>query len=260
MLVKPEAGTHWYTSDGKPRYGATLREARKELLYPSVTTILQILAKPGLESWKQEQAILAALTLPRRDGEGEDEFAKRVVADSRAQASDAAAVGSEVHAAIENELMGAPWAVEAGLIPVMQLVTEWIAEHLDAGPTEVSGTGTGYGGRIDYIGSLLGTPTIIDFKTQYVRGKKPNTYSTWKYQGAAYRRMANFEKLGLMYLGDFAFANLVVSTDFDNPAIWLIEYTADEMRQAEDAFFKLRDLYYIEKNYFPTLESEAVAS
>ena len=54
----------------------TVRDAKQLGLFPSVTSIIKILSRPQLESWKQEQAVLAALTLPRKDGEPETEFAK----------------------------------------------------------------------------------------------------------------------------------------------------------------------------------------
>ena len=76
-----EALTHWYGKDGSPRYTVTakdgsdrpttLRDARKLSLVPSVTTILKVAAKPGLEMWKLEQMLLAALTLPQRPDEDE---------------------------------------------------------------------------------------------------------------------------------------------------------------------------------------------
>lgn len=80
ILVPRESASHWYFPDGSPLHEVeradgkgtrptNLRDARKLGLYPSVTNILSVLAKPGLNAWKQEQAILAALTLPRRSGE-----------------------------------------------------------------------------------------------------------------------------------------------------------------------------------------------
>ena len=53
----------------------TLRDARKLGLLPSVTNVLGVINKPELVEWKMTQAVLAALTLPRRDGGGEDGFA-----------------------------------------------------------------------------------------------------------------------------------------------------------------------------------------
>ena len=97
MLIVPrESASHWYYPDGTPLHEVpradgkgtrptSLRDARKLGLFPSVTNVLSILAKPGLEAWKQEQAILAALTLPRTENEPLDEFARRVVADVGSQ-------------------------------------------------------------------------------------------------------------------------------------------------------------------------------
>jgi len=70
MIVKEkvEPNGHWYTKDGTPAYTTigktgerptTLRDARKEGLLPSVTTINGQLSKAGLDTWKQQQVLLA---------------------------------------------------------------------------------------------------------------------------------------------------------------------------------------------------------
>src|SRR5574337_844081 len=74
-------GGHWYASDGSAAYTikardgsdrpTTLRDARKLMLWPSVTTIIAAGARPALERWKAEQLMLAALTLPRLPDERE---------------------------------------------------------------------------------------------------------------------------------------------------------------------------------------------
>jgi len=79
-LFSPDAA-HWYQRDGRPLHTVlsakgeprptTLRDARKLNLLPSVTNILGIIAKPELTAWLQEQAVMAALTLPRLPGETE---------------------------------------------------------------------------------------------------------------------------------------------------------------------------------------------
>ena len=86
---------HWYTRTGAPMYtvkanngqqrNTTLRDARKYDLVPSVTTILNVAAKPGLEAWKQQQILLAALTLPKAENESIDAYAERVLEDSKKQ-------------------------------------------------------------------------------------------------------------------------------------------------------------------------------
>ena len=71
-MILSEAG-HWYTLEGKPQYtvigknkkerNTTLRDARQLNLVPSVTTILDVAAKPGLVNWLINQGIHAARTL-----------------------------------------------------------------------------------------------------------------------------------------------------------------------------------------------------
>ena len=63
---KSESG-HWYTQEGEPMYtiigangkerNTTLRDAKSLGLVPSVTTIMGIIAKPSLETWKQKQLL-----------------------------------------------------------------------------------------------------------------------------------------------------------------------------------------------------------
>ena len=69
MIVKEKLteGGHWYTTTGEPAYttigangserNTTLRDARKLGLIPSVTTINNMLAKAGLNSWLQQQVL-----------------------------------------------------------------------------------------------------------------------------------------------------------------------------------------------------------
>ena len=104
---------HWYSRDGKPAYEVpyadpskgmrpvNLSDARKLGLLPSVTTIIQEAAKPGLERWKVTQGILSALTLPRLPDEPLDGFAERAMKDSQEQARKAAERGTAIHAAIQ---------------------------------------------------------------------------------------------------------------------------------------------------------------
>ena len=59
---KSSESGHWYTQEGEPMYtivgangkerNTTLRDAKKDNLVPSVTTVLSLVAKPGLENWK----------------------------------------------------------------------------------------------------------------------------------------------------------------------------------------------------------------
>lgn len=106
-----EAG-HWYSRDGSPRYtimgkngkerNTTLRDARTENLVPSVTTVLNVAAKPALTAWLQGQVLLASLTLPKLDNEPETDYIKRIIQDSKQQGRDAADKGTDIHAAVQS--------------------------------------------------------------------------------------------------------------------------------------------------------------
>ncbi|TAN06139.1 MAG: hypothetical protein EPN38_09395 [Rhodanobacteraceae bacterium] len=108
---------HWYYPDGKPAYevpssdgtkmvNPDIRHARKLSLLPSVTTVMRVLAAPGLERWKREQFALSALTLTRSPNEPDEHFLRRVDEDSRAWALKRADEGTRLHKAIEQAFRG----------------------------------------------------------------------------------------------------------------------------------------------------------
>lgn len=165
---------HYYLRDGSPCYeqptkaggtrGINLRWDRHLGLVPSVTTVLQVLAKPQLETWKVRQGILAALTLPRNEGECDDDYLARVLADSKEQAKAAAEEGTRIHDAIEKSFIGgnvpAQYTkhVEATRSRIAELfpsVSDWRAEESFAHPS-------GYGGKVDLHSPSTGI--VIDYK------------------------------------------------------------------------------------------------
>jgi len=163
---------HWYKKNGEPAYtvtakngserATTLRDARKMALVPSVTSIIKCAAAPGLEAWKRNQVLLAALTLPKEDGETDEEWAKRIMADSKEHAKQAAAKGTEIHAAIQSSYEGTPQPeYNAYIAAVENELYEW-AGHQEW-KVEVSFADmSGYGGKCDLHSPLF----LVDFKTK----------------------------------------------------------------------------------------------
>jgi len=169
--------------DGTPR-NTTLRDARERNLVPSVTTILNIAAKPGLNVWLQEQAILAALTLPRGEEETESAWLKRVVQDSKAQARDAADLGTEIHAAIQGFYEGQ----KASAFPIhVQTCTKAIESHYGARnwiAERAFAHEMGFGGKVDMHTDGI----VIDIKTKdFDDPAKVAGYDEHLMQLAAYR-------------------------------------------------------------------------
>lgn len=192
-------GEHWYGRDGTPRYevlaasglprATTLSDARKHGYVPSVTTVLSVLAKPALETWKVKQGILAALTLARLPDESDDAYLARVLADSQQQAKDAADEGTRIHNACEAYWQGQHYphtyqphvdAVCEELARIFPGITDWVAEVSFAAPD-------GYGGKVDLHSPSTGI--VVDYKG------KDGDFSDGKrlaydqhYQLAAYQR------------------------------------------------------------------------
>ena len=187
--------THWYTRTGDPMYTVpskkdgsqrptTLRDARERNLVPSVTTILNIAAKPGLNVWLQEQAIFAALTLPRYENEPESVWLKRVVQDSKSQAREAADLGTEIHTAVQGFYEGR----RASAFPIhVRTCTKAIESHYGARnwvAERAFAHEMGFGGKVD----LHSEGIVIDIKTKdFSDPSKVVPYDEHLMQLAAYR-------------------------------------------------------------------------
>lgn len=183
---------HWYAKDGTPTYriigangkerNTTLRDARKLDLVPSVTTILNCAAKPGLNAWLQQQVLLAALTLPRGQDEPEEAWIERIMADSKTVTQEAADRGTAMHGQIEAYFEKKPgeypdYVKETYISVVREFgVLDWVSEKSFASTL-------GFGGKVD----LHGNNVVIDFKTKEKVDDKTAVYDEHIMQLAAYR-------------------------------------------------------------------------
>ena len=197
MIAKePRASeaNHWYTRDGEPMYtveaakggqrATTLRDARKLNLVPSVTTVLNVAAKPALTQWLQKQVLLAALTLPRRPEEPEEEWIERIMEDSKEQGRAAADAGTDIHASIQSFYEGVPTSRhEEHVKGCVEAIREhfgnqaWVAERAFA--HEI-----GFGGKCD----LHAVNIVADVKTkEFSDPAKVDAYDEHLMQLSAYR-------------------------------------------------------------------------
>ena len=195
--TRASESNHWYTRDGVPRYtvigkngkerNTTLRDARTESLVPSVTTVLNVMAKPALIQWLQKQVLMAALTLPRTEGEPEEEYIARIMSDSKEQGRAAADAGTDIHASIqgfyEGEVVNRHEAHVKGTVAALDLLygqQPWIAER-------AFGHSLGFGGKCD-LHSAVGTGIVADVKTkEFTDPNKIDAYDDHLMQLAAYR-------------------------------------------------------------------------
>lgn len=256
-----EGSTHWYTPEGDPAYtvigangkerNTTLRDARKMNLVPSVTTVMGIAAKPGLERWKIDQALMAVLTLPMEDGESLDDFKKRALADSKEHAIQAAERGTAIHAALQGYFEGGPFGDE--YLPFINAADkalfdefsrrDWVAEEAFCSPL-------GYGGKVDLY--CRGTdvpydrPIVVDFKTkEFGPEDKVKAFDEQIMQLDAYRH-----GLGLPHA---ILANLYISVSHPGLAQLVIHPEGNHFER----FKHLLSFWQLTKNYVPELEQAA---
>jgi hypothetical protein len=195
MIVKDKQQDtgHWYTKDGAPAYtvegktgirNTTLRDARKLGLLPSVTTINGMLSKAGLDTWKQQQVLLAALTLPRSEGESEQEWLSRVMQDSKATGREAAERGTAIHAVIEAYFDQVYMPEKpAYLDEIDSTLKRTFGEQLWL-PEKSFGHPLGFGGKCDLMAK---NGFVVDFKTKDTDLDKVDVYFEHEMQLAAYR-------------------------------------------------------------------------
>lgn len=274
ILVHRESPSHWYLASGEPYHEVvradgngmrpvTLRDARKVNALPSVTNILSVLAKPGLDAWKQEQAILAALTLPKQDEETLDAFARRVVADMSEQVRSAADLGSAVHAAIEVYLQTGEPPENLDIQRLFEPVQLWIDDHIERVAlveTVAVHSEFGFAGRIDLVAKLKcsGTWAVIDFKTQKMKPDKKgiyqaNYYETWPLQLMAYLQALNHMGECSRKLEDIC--SVVINSVEPTPIQVKVWPRADHAAYWQ-AFQSARELWCFTKGYRPQLLTE----
>ena len=239
MLIKTtdsEQG-HFYTQTGEPAYrikgkngverNTTIRDCRQLGLVPSVTTILGIIAKPGLNNWLQQQVLLAALTLPRVDGESEKNWLQRVMSDARSTGREAADRGTRMHGELEKYFDHGSHDAPYYCHTVEKALDSHFGEHV-LWESERSFAWGGFGGKVD-----LSAPNIVvDFKSKEGDLSKVTAYHEQILQLAAYR-----EGLGMPAA---RCANVYFNEQGD---VKLIEHSENDLAEAYECFQYLLSYY-----------------
>lgn len=250
-MAHPAESTHWYTRKGEPMYTVkaqaghdrptTLADARKLDLVPSVTTIINSAARPGLERWKANQLLLAGLTLPREDGETESAWLDRVYKDAQVQAEQARERGVSIHTELERWYADATppvFHVEEVQGVIDLLAVRFPGEKWQAEVTFASSLG--YGGKID----LSSEHVVLDFKTKEFGPNDDPTKFAWDEHAMQVGAYA----VGIKPYEPMICGNVFVSTT--NPGmVHLHLWTEDQLDRADRMFMALRN-YWMAKNKY----------
>jgi hypothetical protein len=259
-MAHPAESLHWYDRLGRPSYTqkakdgtdrpTTLRDARKLNLLPSVTTVCRVAAAPGLERYKQNQLLMAALTLPRMPMEPEADWIERVWADSREHAKEAAELGTSIHAELEGFYAEAispekhPVQVQ-GVVDLLAATVpgvRWDAERTFASPL-------GYAGKTD----LSAPGIVLDFKTKPFDAESDLTKLAWPEMAMQIVAYAQ----GLYPSEDCVCGNVFVSTTvagLTHLHIW----SEDDLDRAYRKFMALLEYWKADRGYDPTFTSKDI--
>lgn len=253
MTVAKES-CHYYDKFGNPAYTqpnkskggvrpTTIRDCRLLSLVPSVTTILSIVDKPGLNRWKRDQILMSALTLPKIEGESLDDFSKRVVEDSGKQAELARKDGTDIHGALEKFYLTG--YRDEKYRDMIASVEQSVADHFGEQDwsAEKSFANMGFGGKVD----LHNSNTVIDFKTTaFTESNKPRGWPEQVQQLSAYAK-------GLSLQEGFRCANVYISTSV-NGLVHVKEWSKEEIEKGWRQFYATFKLWCELKNYYPGAE------
>lgn len=249
MIIKEKVqeNGHWYTKEGEPAYSiegktgtrpTTLRDARKLGLLPSVTTIIGQLSKAGLDTWKQQQVLLSALTLPKIATETEQEWLTRVMKDSKETGRKAADRGNAIHEVIQSfyENVLADWP------PYVKTVEQTINEHFgnQLWTSERSfAHDDGFGGKVDLSSrhdALRGwNGAVVDFKTKDIALDKVDVYFEHILQLAAYRQGLGIPNARCA----------IVFVNGTSNEVKLIEVEEEELQRGWECYWHLLKVYQL---------------
>jgi len=261
LISRSESSSHWYHRDGKacheviakgsglPR-PTNVKDARALNLVPSVTNVIGIKAKPGLDIWKQDNAIMAALSTPRNPSEEERDWHSRIAEESNRIGHEAAEWGTLIHEQCEQLVTGGAFLGTGEVLPYVQGFADWHRENvIETINAEKSVVGElGYAGRLDLYAIVnhagVRRRAVIDYKSQRLKGKaKGNFYKEWAIQLAAYGACLRDENGDLPLL-----ISVLIPSDDPGPVqvnVW------DNAEGALKAFHACHALWCYEKGYQP---------
>jgi len=252
-------GTHWYNAkgeacfevlkaDGKGYKKTTVREARRDNLFPGITGCLAMQAAPELNRWLENGLIDAAGENPKDWDEDHKAYRNRIKRIGGAKSHQARSVGTCIHKAGEQVMQGVPsseidpeW-YEFGHGIVTAMATRFPGATWEA---EKSFAHTlGYACTLDAISSDAGI--IVDYK-----GKDDDKVLTATgFSSNIQQLAAQREAAGMPQARCF---NLFFSREVPGH-IKFVEYSEEQLQHAWEEAKLLVRLKCLTTNHFPTIE------
>lgn len=256
---------HWYTKEGQaahtqptksksaknPTRATTIADAKKLGLLPSVSSVLKVINNPSLERWKCLEIVKACAGNPQFESESIEDYSHRILDMAFDVASDAADLGTRIHANIEamlkNEVMPNADEVDYANDAVSKLEELGIkvveSEFCTACPFY------GYAGTTDVAftkGEICG---ILDFKSKRTKEGEPIIPAFGHAaQIAAYH--VSYWTGGNAILDNTVGYNIYISTT-EPGRIEVVEYDAETLRDEFEMFKNALAIWRHKHGYDP---------
>ncbi len=266
---------HWYDKDGNPKHHegkdgkpTTLREARKLKLYPSVTTIGNIMHKEGLVRWLQQEAAMMAADVAHRETDGEEvttgehtsynrAWATEVIGIAREKTIEKADIGTEIHDTLEKfheDPFGVTGDDQKMCVAIARCIqaNTGLSLYSDFIPeARFCDVDRGYAGMCDLhtpAADLMTDVWVLDYKTKDGVDEKTRGYPEQAEQLIAY---ANGLKIAYARI-----ANIFISrTPPEKDEPWAVKFFEHKDPMAWERFKHTLQLWQVIKKYGPYYEA-----
>lgn len=238
-MINFTEGAHLYDKDGNPRHEAGLREARKEELLYSVTTIDKAaFPNPGIERYKMNKLAEVAALNPIQPHESAEDYANRIYGLSNEARDKASDFGTRLHDAIEHYPQ---LPLEPDLHPWLEKFGAWFDREIvstEAHERILVDLDIGVAGKMDFRGvHRTHGEVVVDWKTANVKkknGKKEwPVYDSWPRQLAFYA-VADSKKSGTFPQVPTCISVVIDSNEPDDPFVKV--WTPEEIKLAYRSF------------------------
>lgn len=259
------SSSHYYNRRGEPRYTygpdkkpTTVTQARKNGWVPSVTTILGLYPKIGLDISISNELMDLAASDPFRDGGKMSRYQwhGKQRAEQREKSMEAARIGTLYHDAIEAIIKDDGLSEEHDELSVKTLYTFrewWNDSKLEALDIEAGfASDLGYGGKIDLVAEDGMNTIYVDWKTQRTTPGKPvNFWPTYALQLEAYARGdMNFHGVDLPSYDTMSVVISSTEPGRIESKVW------DKHDEHWDAFLGCLAIWKYDKKYDPSFGGE----
>jgi hypothetical protein len=248
---------HWYREDGtsahevpdakgKKMIKTTIVQAKKLNLFPSVTSIMNIISKPFVDNWRIDMYMKEIYLHPEMITMDYENWREKIMEFVEPKLNEGARRGSEIHSAICDYFGDKPFDVKFNkLMDNFREKTEAIGlvKGIVVSEKGYCHKELGYAGCVDVTcGSVL-----ADMKTtsdKHFANLQKYPYREWKIQLSAYNRM-----LLANGIATDTFHSIIINRDTDEVAV--VTYDKYDLDKSWEMFNALLNYWKIANEYYP---------